>query len=966
EVEVILAPVIEHMVRVRLAGRDEPVADLQIQKGYRWSGREEISWQSEAYETERNYDKTTGVFKIRMSEIYDGDISWRFRYPGYRDAVVAAPQNATEPKSYDVTLERVAAFRGRVVSAETGTPLEGVAVALVSKEDRLRVDHYVQFKHPAEGLKEFTGVHVMTGADGGFELPRPENPEATDVVLTRPAGGFAYLPNIAHWLDAERIELPYPKHGDIEGTITIAGEGAPGEILHAQWLPPGGNESWDSPFGVGGQVTADADGRYRFAGLGPGRYRISRVRAFDSPAGGGMSMYMQGEEVVLLPGQTLVHDITQSAGFIVSGQTLDPGGKPLGDCIVTASIANEETGRNDRIDAVRADEQGRFTFRHLPAGRYQFSADHYSITDSQRCGLGGQDYRGAEDLRVASDAKVAIKLQSTLGSGLAESGSLAGSIPPDFTGKPLDAEQAFTLSETWGKVVAIDFWATWCGPCMAVMPQMKELHEKYKDRDEVIFITVSLDQDEEQLRDTLKEKGLDFPVIFSGEGWNDPISRSFGVTSIPSSFVIGRDGRFAAENVPGADLAAAVEEALAAPIDPAYAAGKKPARLTVQVTLDETDLGVPGARLTLEARNAAGKTVREDTVKFPGTANRIVWLYPQLEVGGKIIAAASAEGVAEQRKTVEAPKADAKLAFALASPRTVSGRILADDGAAPAAGMKVTLSGSAGFKRSAVSQEDGGFQIPAVPGRYSITVEAMKEFAPLPGRAKPIDVPVAADPEPVTIDVCRAVAITGVVRDQDGKPVPAAKIQSSSSAATTADESGRFELPGVASVGATTLYAQGGDNVYGAIHLVDPDGAEPQEIVLGQGLQQPAGELRRGMDAPPLTASTLAGETIEWRPSGKRDHLVVFAALWHPAGRTFVGQAETWAAARNVKLDVFSIDWSIQQARREAAASKVPVLFAGPGGLGIAKSWSPMPPAKAYLVKDAKILSSPAVGELPD
>jgi thiol-disulfide isomerase/thioredoxin len=963
-VDVILPPVIEHTVRIRLAARDEPVPDLQIQKGYRWTGREEINWQSGSYEGERYYDKATGVFKIAMSESYDADISWRFRYPGYRDAVVAVPRNATEPKSFDVTLEKVPAFRGRVVAADTGETLEGVSVALVSKEDRLRIDHYVQYKHPADGLNEFTGVHATTGADGAFELPRPENPQATNLVLTMPEGGFLYLPDVESWLGAEPCELPYPEHGAIEGTITIAGNPASGEIVHAQWLPPSGGDSWDLPFGVGGQVTADAEGRYRFRGLGPGRYRISRVRAFDRPGGGGMSMYMLGEEVVLLPGRTLIHDVAQAPGHTVAGQTLGPRGKPLGNCIITASVVNAETGGNDRIDAVRADDQGRFAFRHLPAGSYRFSADHYSITDGQQCGLGGQDYGGAEEVSIAGDAKITIKLESTLANGLAAADSLAGSLPPDFTGSPLDAEAPFQLSENWGKVIAIDFWATWCGPCMAVMPQLKALHEKYKDRDDVVFITVSLDQDEEQLRTTLKEKGLEFPVIFSGKGWNDEIARAFGVTGIPSSFVIGRDGRFAADRMHGAQLGAAIEEALAKPVDPAYASGAKPARLTVKVTLDDTELGVPGARLTLQAVNAAGESIRRDAVTLPGAAKQVVWLYPQLDRGGKVIATASAEGVAEQRKTLEAPPSDATVAFALRSPRSVSGQVTADDGRTPAPGVKVTLRGGSGFERTAVSQEDGSFRIPAVPGRYAIAVEGTEQFAPLPDRAKSVTIAADADPEPVAIDVCHAVVVQGVVVDEDGSPVSGAKVQAGA-ANTLADGAGRFQLPGVATVGAATIYASR-DNVYGAVRLIDADGKEPQRIVLGQGLAQSSAGLRAGMDAPSLSALTLEGEAAPWRPGGERDHLVVFCALGHPAGRKFLAEAQDWASEHGAQLDTFSIDWSLAQARREAAAAGVPIRFAGPGGLEIAAAWAPESPARAYLISpEGKVIDVPKPGELP-
>ena len=121
-------------------------------------------------------------------------------------------------------------------------------------------------------------------------------------------------------------------------------------------------------------------------------------------------------------------------------------------------------------------------------------------------------------------------------------------------GKPFDLEFADAINGSnvsvkglKGQVVAIDFWATWCGPCVAEMPKMKELYAKYHAQG-VEFIGVSLDQSKDKggldkLKAFVKENKIPWPQYYQGNGWESEFSVSWGINSIPCVFLVDAEGK---------------------------------------------------------------------------------------------------------------------------------------------------------------------------------------------------------------------------------------------------------------------------------------------------------------------------------------------------------------------------------------------------------------------------------------
>ncbi|MEQ8875048.1 MAG: TlpA disulfide reductase family protein [Phycisphaerales bacterium] len=122
------------------------------------------------------------------------------------------------------------------------------------------------------------------------------------------------------------------------------------------------------------------------------------------------------------------------------------------------------------------------------------------------------------------------------------------------SGEPID------MSKLRGKVVVVDFWATWCGPCIAEMPHMKKLYAAYKDKG-VEFVGISLDapRNEEdpskdgllKLRNWVADNDVTWPQYYQGNGWQSEFSSGWQVKSIPAIFLVDQQGRLVTPNARG-------------------------------------------------------------------------------------------------------------------------------------------------------------------------------------------------------------------------------------------------------------------------------------------------------------------------------------------------------------------------------------------------------------------------------
>ena len=125
----------------------------------------------------------------------------------------------------------------------------------------------------------------------------------------------------------------------------------------------------------------------------------------------------------------------------------------------------------------------------------------------------------------------------------------------DIAGKPV------SVANHKGKIVLVDFWATWCGPCVAELPNVLKAYEKHHGKGFEI-IGISLDSDKGKLTDFIKAKNMTWQQFFDGQGWKNKLAQKYNVNSIPATYLVNKEGKLIGKNLRGEALEKAVAKAL--------------------------------------------------------------------------------------------------------------------------------------------------------------------------------------------------------------------------------------------------------------------------------------------------------------------------------------------------------------------------------------------------------------------
>ncbi len=494
----------------------------------------------------------------------------QFEAMGYRPKRIGPFGPTSGAVSMDVRLERAAPLRGRVLGVD-GQPIPGATVAFTTKDTSLIVHDWT---YESEGLSK------RTDAEGGFAFVATTTPV---VMIASHESGYA---EVALDVDEQPGDLQLRPWSRVEGRVMRAGEPVVGETVYLNPIRMLGGENPHVQDSF--NATTDGSGRFMFDRAPPVPSHVSPYVTVWRE-----TKLMSGESVPLdlQPGKNHAASIGEE-GIVVRGRV-----RPTGDIAAkldmtyclnyllkrspgieppppiaragfdwrdgwSFDLKDSEEGRGFLATLshhfVKFAPDGTFAIHGVSPGDYQFATSVYEPPEGclidpvgrkvfEFAVTAADEEKGELDLGVID---VDVKLGPQIGDPF-----------PIFRYEILAEDGVSSVADWQGRYVLIDFWATWCGPCIAHLPELKSIAEKI-DPERSALLSISLDEDVKKARAFIASRQMDWPQGLLGQRDNPLVRQQLGISSVPVYFVLDPTGKLIHRSLRLHDAVSALEDAL--------------------------------------------------------------------------------------------------------------------------------------------------------------------------------------------------------------------------------------------------------------------------------------------------------------------------------------------------------------------------------------------------------------------
>ncbi len=242
-----------------------------------------------------------------------------------------------------------------------------------------------------------------------------------------------------------------------------------------------------------------------------------------------------------------------SKGIELGGRVTDADGRALSGVSVVARSLETRA----EIGAV-TDGEGKYRIRGLQPGKHVLEAMRWKLRSTPGCGNGPLDVSASREiaLPLADESLASFRVDRLLQI------PKAGDAAPAFEARTIDGRPV-SLGALRGKVVLLDFWATWCPSCRVEMPKLCETYAKLAATGRFEIVGVSLDSDTDRVPRFVVSRKLAWPQTALGPEPGNPIATLFNVHSTPSTVLVDAHGRIAAVDLLGEPLRKKIDELVA-------------------------------------------------------------------------------------------------------------------------------------------------------------------------------------------------------------------------------------------------------------------------------------------------------------------------------------------------------------------------------------------------------------------